>query len=224
MRRLTATLCIVAGPAVAGSFTPPIGCSAYLTVQSSNCTVEHHYTCEADAPGEKWHTELDQDGQIYVGKVDDEAQWLDSYYVRSQERESLSAPAPDPASLTTLFATDIDTYEFYINTANGRHRVSGFDRIAEANVVIDGEVLHRTEYVIEITNRKGEVTYAASGSEYVSQKYRRYFSGYGDVTAPDAPYSYRSVPIEFIYPDEKGFLENTPIYGCNVQSARAVIQ
>ncbi len=211
-----------AGIVQAGTFVPPEGCSAYLTVQAANCQVEHHWTCSGDAAGDKWHGEVDQNGQLtYIGKVDHEAQWIDSFFAGSSSHELLISPAADPASLTNLFATDLDTYDFRLTTPEGERRVVGFDRIAERNVVIDGEPLHRTEYSIRITDQNGNLTYASEGSEYVSEIHRRFFSGYGNVTGPGEPYSYKAVPIEFIYPGEPGYLDNTPKYGCDVVTARA---
>lgn len=213
---------LIAGTTQAGTFTPPEGCAAYLTVQAANCQVEHHWTCAGDAPGDKWHGEVDQNGQLtYIGKVDHEAQWIDSFFAGSNSHELLITPAADPASLTNLFATDLDTYDFRLTTPEGERRVVGFDRIAERDVLIDGERLHRTEYSIRITDAAGNLTYASEGSEYVSETYRRFFSGYGDVTGPGEPYSYKANPIEFIYPGEPGYLDNTPKYGCDVVTARA---
>lgn len=214
-----ATLCVLAVPAQAGSFVAPAGCTAYLTVQSRDCQVEHHWTCEADAAGMKWHADIGPNGPVYIGKVDHEAQWIDSYFAGSGDRETIILPAEDPASLTELFAQGLDSYQFSLNTPRGRHDVSGFDRIVERGLIIDGEVLHRTEYTIRITDEAGEVTYASQGTEYVSETHRRFFSGYGEVTAPDTPYEYNSSPVEFIYPGQKGYLDNTPKYGCDVLSA-----
>ena len=99
MMRYLPLILLAAGTAQAGTFSPPKGCSAYLTVQSANCQVEHHWTCKGDPAGDKWHGEIDQNGQlVYMGLVNDEAQWVDSYYVQAGEREQLVEGAPDPAS------------------------------------------------------------------------------------------------------------------------------
>ena len=210
----------VASAAEAGDFAVPAGCTAYLTVQSRDCKVEHHWTCAGDPAGMKWQADIGPNGPTYIGKVDDEAQWIDSYFTGSGERETLVLPAKDPASLTDLFEQGLDSYHFTLNTPNGVHEVIGFDRIVERNLTIDGEVLHRTEYSIRITGPDGALTYASKGSEYVSETHRRFFSGYGKVTSPEPPYSYNSSPVEFIYPGQKGYLSNTPTYGCDVLSAR----
>lgn len=221
---LSVLFILAAGSVTAGDFTPPKGCTAYLTVQDSNCQVEHHWTCDADPAGDRWHTEIGQNGPVYIGRIDNEAQWLDSYDIPENARDTLIMPAPDPASLTDLFAEGLDTYEFTLNTPLGQRTATGYDRIAEHNVTIDGEILDRTEYAIRITDEAGNVTFAAEGSEYVSQKHRRFFSGYGTVTEPEEPYTYRAAPVQFIYPGEKGYLSNTPQFGCDVLSARAVLQ
>ena len=221
---LTAILFVVAGSAVAGDFTPPNGCTAYLTVQASNCQVEHHWTCEADPVGDKWHAEIGQNGPVYIGRIDAEAQWIDSYDIFSDTRDQLIQPATDPASLTELLANGLDTYDFSLNTPKGRHDVKGYDRIAQRDVIIDGEVLHQTEYAIRITNAQGEVTYASEGSEFVSETHRRFFSGFGTVSEPSPPFKFQAKPVQFIYPGEKGYLDNTPKFGCDVLSARAVFQ
>ena len=36
----------------ASTFTPPAGCTTWLTVQARACRVSHHYRCTADAPGD----------------------------------------------------------------------------------------------------------------------------------------------------------------------------
>ncbi len=221
--RLACALILCGASASAGTFTPPKGCTAYLTVQSRQCLVEHHWTCAADPQGMKWHTEIGQNGPVYIGQVDDEAQWIDSYYVGDDARERLVSPAKDPANLTELLSNGLDSYQFSISTSKGRMDVTGFDRIVERDLTIDGEVLHRTEYSIRIVDTKGALSYAATGSEYVSAKHRRFFSGYGTVSGPDAPYDFNASPVEFIYPGAPGYLSNTPLYGCDVVTARAVI-
>ena len=35
----------------AQTFSLPGGCTAYLTVQMSSCTVSHHFTCDGDPAG-----------------------------------------------------------------------------------------------------------------------------------------------------------------------------
>ena len=162
---------------------------------------------------------MDREGLTYVGQIDHEAQWLRSFFIRSVEEETLIEPAADPASLTALLATGLDTYDFTLNTTTGVQRVVGFDRITQRDVTIDGEVLHRTEYNITTTNIDGDVLFAAEGVEYVSEKYRRFFSGYGSVTEPDTPLPYNETPIDFITRGQPGFLSDEPQYDCSAITA-----
>lgn len=217
-------LALLAGPVAAGTFTPPQGCTAFLTVQNRSCIVEHLWTCTADAPGLQWRGEIDQRGLVYVGQIDAEAQWVQSFFLTSGEQERLISPAPDPASFSTLLQSGLDTYDFSLDTGEGPHRVVGFDRIAERDVVIDGERLHRTEYSIRKTDADGDLIYEAEGSEYVSETHGRFFSGKGDVTRPDTTFSYDSRPVDFIYPGQGGFLSDTPLYGCDALAAGYVTE
>ncbi|APE42028.1 hypothetical protein BOO69_00340 [Sulfitobacter alexandrii] len=219
-----AILALLAGPVAAGTFTPPQGCTAFLTVQNRGCIVEHLWTCTADGPGLQWRGEIDQRGLVYVGQIDVEAQWVQSFFLTSGDREALISPAPDPASFSTLLQSGLDTYDFSLDTGEGPHRVVGFDRIAERDVVIDGERLHRTEYSIRKTDADGELIYEAEGSEYVSETHGRFFSGTGDVTRPDTTFSYDSRPVDFIYPGQGGFLSDTPLYGCDALAAGYVTE
>ncbi|MBD3665451.1 hypothetical protein H9Q16_16080 [Sulfitobacter sp. TSTF-M16] len=219
-RAITVFSLCVAGAAQADLFEPPKGCTAYMTVQSRSCIVKHHWTCEGDAPGEKWHGELNQDGLVFMGQVDYEAQWLDNFYLGNNKRETFVPPAADPQSLTQLIATGTDTYDFLLQTPEGQHRVRGQDSIIERGVTIDGEELLRTEYQIVITDAQGAITYASTGSEFVSETHRRFVGGYGDVTEPGTPFTFNQRPVEFIYPGESGFLDNKPKYDCDVINAR----
>ena len=55
-------LFVLAVDAQAGTFTPPEGCTAFLTVQSRQCRVSNYYTCSGDAPGDQWRQDFDQEG------------------------------------------------------------------------------------------------------------------------------------------------------------------
>jgi hypothetical protein len=223
MRRAIALFALcTATAAQADLFQPPKGCTVYLTQQMRSCIVKHHWTCENDAPGEKWLGEITDKGLVFVGQVDHEAQWLENYYLTNGTQELLIPPPEDPQSLTTLIETGTDTYDFRLDTSKGVLRVRGRDSIIERGVIIDGEPLLRTEYEIEITDAQGAVTYASTGSEFVSETHRRFLGGYGEVTAPGQPYDFNQRPVEFIYPGEPGFLDNMPKYGCDVINARYV--
>lgn len=224
MMRLAMILALGAAPAMAGTFEPPRGCTAYLTVQSRSCVVEHLWTCAGEPEGMQWRGEMTQRGLVYVGQIDVEAQWVQSFFLTTGEQESLISPADDPASFSTLMATGLDTYDFTLETQTGVHRVVGFDRIAERDVMIDGERLHRTEYSIRKTDAAGEMVYEAEGSEYVSDVHGRFFSGYGDVVRPDTTFGYDDQPVDFVYPGTPGFLSDTPLYGCDALAAGYVTE
>lgn len=66
-------------PALAGSFTPPEGCTTFLTVQSRGCYVANYYRCEADTPGDQWRADFDQQGPFYLSRINSETQWVESY-------------------------------------------------------------------------------------------------------------------------------------------------
>lgn len=220
MMRFAIPFLLLAPIAQAGEFTPPEGCTVYLSVQSRSCIVTHYWTCEGNAAGVQWSGELDATGLIYVGQIDHEAQWLKSYYSGDAGEETLILPARDPANLTTLLATGSDTYDFSLDTGDGVQKVIGIDRIVERDVMIDGEPLHRTEIEMRVLGADGTLLYADKGNEYVSAKHRRFFGGVGSYVSPETPTAYNQTPVEFIYPGEAGFLSDTPKYDCAVITAR----
>ena len=224
MRFLTPLL-LLAPIAQAGEFTPPKGCTAYLTVQSRSCAVSHHWTCEDDTQGDQWSAELDANGTVYLGQIDYETQWLATYYSATAfDEETLIQPANDPASLTELLETGTDTYDFQIKTNNGVQSFTGVDRIAERDVMIDGERLHRTSFEIRATAEDGTIVYLGAGSDYVSETHRHFFSGAGWFSESEKPVDFNQTPMEFIYPGETGFLSDEPKYDCAVVTARHVIE
>ena len=48
-------------------------------MQSQGCYVANYYRCEADAPGDQWRVDFDQQGLFYMSKIDAETQWIESY-------------------------------------------------------------------------------------------------------------------------------------------------
>lgn len=203
-------------------FSPPEGCEAFLTVQQKSCTVSHHWTCEADAPGAQWYAEGDEMGPYYIGQTDAETQWLQSFNLAQGRTTTLQQPAPDPANLTALLETGVDTYDFRLTSPEGDSRVFGYDSIVDEVLSIDGEPLARTEFHVTETDAEGEVTYEAKGHEYVSLRHRRFFAGTGQVLqGAGGAFEYDSSPVDFIYPGEPGFLASAPLYGCFEQKAAA---
>ena len=111
-------LCL-SSPVFAGSFTPPEGCTTTLTVQSRGCYVANYYSCQADANGDQWRADYDQDGVFYLSKIDRETQWVESYDMNPQVKQTLDPNPADPANFTSLLATGRDDFEFGLSKDNG---------------------------------------------------------------------------------------------------------
>ena len=223
--RAVLTLCtVLATPALAQDpdrFYPPEGCTPELTVQSRSCSVSNIYTCAADRPGENWRIEFGVNGPTFLSKIDAETQWLESYDMFPMRREVLIQPAPDPASLTELLETGIDSYDFTQRGEAGPVRVVGYDRLTGEEVVIDGEPLLVTEFSARHETTDG-VVLELSGNEYVSVRHRRFLSGTYSGTGVNGPFEYDRSPVDFIYPGEPGFFSKTPLYDCESSLARYV--
>ncbi|MEM6758001.1 MAG: hypothetical protein AAF601_00840 [Pseudomonadota bacterium] len=213
VRALSLTLTMIAAPALADQFVPPVGCTASLTVQSKNCEVTHVYTCEGDPVGVNWSVTFDNDGPVFVDKIDYETQWLETFHVFQGVRESLITPAADPASLTELLATGIDSYDFRLRAEDGEIRVVGYDQIVGDVLTIDDEPLLPMVFEGRYEDDTG-VFMTISGTQYVSEKHRRFFGGIFEVTEDGDTRTWDASPFEFIYPGEPGFLDKTPRYEC----------
>jgi hypothetical protein len=195
------------------SFAPPEGCDAKLTVQQKGCVMVNIWTCEADNPGDQWVALISQAGVFSVQKVDAEFQWIESYKVSGNER--LVLPSEDPASLTELFASQIDTWDFTLETEDGTERNVGFDMLTGETTVIDGETLLNTEFQGRTINQDGVEVDASVGRQYVSETHRMFFFGETwDAATPDDVIDMS--PVEFIYPGEPGFFSDSPKFECNV--------
>ncbi|MEL7180680.1 MAG: hypothetical protein AAFN63_12695 [Pseudomonadota bacterium] len=205
---------LVAGtPAIAQqSFAAPEGCEALLTVQYKGCVMTNVWRCEADNPGDQWIALLTQAGVFSVQKVDAEFQWVEAYKVTGNQR--LITPAEDPASLTELFDTQIDTWDFTLETDEGTERNVGYDQLTGETTEIDGEVLLNTEFQGRTIDGEGNEIDASSGRQFVSEKHRLFF--FGQSWPQDDPEQIIDMsPVEFIYPDEPGFFADMPKYECN---------
>ena len=211
------TTLVAATPAAAQqTFSAPQGCEATLTVQYKGCVLTNIWQCEADNPGDQWIALLTQTGVFSVQKVDDEFQWLENYKVTGNER--LQTPAVDPASMTELFETQLDTWDFIIETDNGIERNVGFDMLTGETTVIDGVTLLNTEFQGRTLDGDGNEFEAGSGRQFVNEDLRLFFFGeaWDDATPDDV---IDMSPVEFIYPGEPGFFSDTPKYECNQTEA-----
>ena len=199
-------------------FQVPPGCTAFLTVQSRECTVSHHWTCEADPEGTHWRASLDQDGQFYLSYTDAEFRWLQSWGLRDGSTTVLVEPEEDPASLTELLETGSDAMVFslMVEGRSGAYRrdYTGFDSLTGDEVTVDGRTLLVTEFAYQYGVGSG--TRRVEGNQFVHEGWRMFFGGFETVTEPDGTsYEYNNSPIEFAEPGESGFLTMRPIYDCD---------
>ena len=208
------TALVVATPVVAQqSFAAPDGCEAVLTVQNKGCVMTNVWTCEADDPGDQWIALITQGGVFSVQKVDSEFQWIEAYKVTGNQR--LITPADDPASMTELLETQVDTWDFTLETDDGTERNVGYDLLTGQTTEIDGEPLLITEYQGRTIDGDGNEIHAGSGRQFVSEKHRMFF--FGQSWEQDTPDDVVDMsPVEFIYPGEPGFFSDRPQYECNV--------
>jgi hypothetical protein len=215
---ILACLTAPAAPALAGTWAAPEGCEVFMTVQSKACRVSHYYKCAADAPGDQWRVDMDQEGPFFYSRIDSEGQWVESYDPVKQ----LLDPAPaDPASFSELLAAGIDTWDFTLSKADGTgSRATGFDRLTGKTVVIDGITLSQTEVEFTEYDLAGNVTRRSRGNEYLHPDWRMFFAGPGETDLGDG--QWRPIdgsPVEFIFPGEEGFLESQPKYDCDALTA-----
>ena len=224
MRRLFALpLLLAAAPVLAQdapasdsrTFQPPQGCTAYLTVQMTSCTVSHHFRCEADPEGWQRRVDMDEGGVTYFGAIDGETQWIESFHVLTQHSERLGEAA-DPASFSDLLSTGQDGFDFVTESDEiGSTRYVGQDTLPGETVTIDGVTLERTEYRIKAYAPDGSEAWRSAGSEYISRDWRMFLSGTGTTRLPEGDASEGDdTPVDFIFPAEKGFLSVRPTRGC----------
>jgi len=207
-------------PALAGSFTPPAGCTGWLTVQSRACRVSNYYKCTQDAPGDQWRTDFDQEGLFFASRTNAEAQWIESIEMNPMVRQTLDAGAEDPASFTELLG-GLDTFAFNLSRDNGEaSRVRGFDRLTGKTVVIDGVTLLQTEFEFS-EEPVGEGTQRQSrGNEYVHRDWRLFFAGPSEWDDGSGPVPIDGSPLQFIFPCEPGFSTTEPLFECNAVLSR----
>jgi hypothetical protein len=214
--RLAVPLLALAAPAGAEQFFLPAGCEAFLTIQGRSCTVEHHFTCASDPEGHKRRVEMDEQGLTFSATIDTEGQWIESFHILAGYSESLAPDPVDPASLTELFATQSDSYNFQtFSTEVGATRYVGRDRLTGNAVLIDGVTLLETAFDLRAFNANGTEMWHYVGSEFVSEDWRMFLSGTGRVTTSDETYDLDDTPVDFIFPGEPGFLSSQPEYGCS---------
>lgn len=214
--RCAVLLSLLAAPAAAASFEPPEGCTGTLTVQYRSCMVANYWTCEGEAEGLQWGALFNDGGITRLRQVDAEYQWLITRYFQPDTTRRMQVPAPDPESLTELFAQGRDTYDFTIledGTGQSRRYV-GDDRIT-GETVIDGEPLMTTAFAYKVYGADGALISQVEGRQYVSQSQRLFHFGQSWDPASPEDVSDNS-PVRFIHPGERGFFSADPVYGCDM--------
>lgn len=207
---------ILAAPAAAGTFTPPEGCTAYLTVQSRQCRVSNYYKCSADAPGDQWRQDFDQEGLFFRSRIDSETQWIESFDSNPEVRQSLDPGSEDPASFTDLTSQGRDDFAFRLTKETGeKTRVRGFDKLTGKSVVIDGVTLKQTQFEFTETDTEGNVVRQSRGNEFISPEWRTFFSGPSEWNDGTGYVPLDGSPVQFILPGEPKFGSVEPIFDCD---------
>ncbi|MFV0492059.1 MAG: hypothetical protein ACK5M4_09585 [Pseudorhodobacter sp.] len=203
--------------ALAGSFSPPDGCTGWLTVQSRSCRVSNYYTCDQDPPGDQWRADFDQEGVYFLSRVDHEAQWVESISLPPPVRQTLDSGAADPASFSELLASGLDTFDFALSKETGEHsNVRGFDRLTGKRFVIDGVELQETQFDFTETDLDGNTLRRAQGNEYIHPEWRLFFAGPTQWDGGSGEWlPMDGSPLEFIFPGEPGFQSTQPLFECD---------
>jgi hypothetical protein len=201
--------------AYAGSFTPPAGCTGWLTVQARACRVSNYYKCSQDAPGDQWRADFDQEGLFFASRIDSEAQWVESIDMSPMVRQTLDPNPEDPASFSELL-TGLDTFAFNLSRDNGEQsRVRGFDRLTGRSVMIDGVSLLETQFEYNETDATGIFLRRSRGNEYVHPDWRLFFAGPSEWDGGEGYVPLDGSPLQFIFPGEPGFFSTEPLYECD---------
>jgi hypothetical protein len=218
MRSAYLALALVGSPALAGTWSAPQGCEAFMTVQSKACRVSHYYKCSADAPGDQWRVDMDQEGPFFTSRIDSEGQWVESF---DPTRQVLDQGPVDAASFSELLAAGIDTWDFTLSKEDGTGtRATGYDRLTGKLVTIDGIGLKQTEVEFTEYDRAGNVLRRSRGNEYVHPEWRLFFAGPGETDLGDGQWlPIDGSPMQFIFPGEEGFLATQPIFDCDALTA-----
>ena len=223
MRALTiAILALLPAPALGGTWTAPEGCEIFLTVQSKLCRVSNHYRCAADAPGDQWRADFDQEGLFFTSRINFETEWVESFESNPPTRQWLDPAPEDPARFSELLSSGVDTYAFGLSHDDGyRSAVRGFDRLTGRTVTIDGVALEETEFDYTETDGSGTVMRRGRGHEYISREWRMFFAGPGETDLGDGQWlPIDGSPMDFVFPGEPGFASTRPLYDCDALTAR----
>lgn len=202
-------------PTLAGNFTPPEGCTTWMTVQSRACRVSNYYKCTQDPPGDQWRADFDQEGPFFISRIDREAQWIESFDLNPTVRQTLDPNPEDPASFSDLLG-GVDTYAFGLTRDDGtQSRVKGFDRLTGRTVVIDGITLPETAFEYEERDLDGNLLRRAHGNEYINPEWRTFLAGPSEWDGGEGYVPIDGSPLQFIFPGEPGFASTQPLFECD---------
>jgi hypothetical protein len=200
----------------AGTFTPPEGCSTWMTVQARACRVSNYYKCEADPAGDQWRADFDQESMFFLSRINREAEWVETYDFFPTVKQTLDPGAQDPASFSTLLSEGMDSFIFGLSRDDGsRSKVRGFDRLTGGAVVIDGITLQETEFQFEETDLEGNLLRRSRGNEYIHPEWRNFFAGPSEWDGGDGYVPINGSPVQFIFPGEPGFAATEPLFECD---------
>lgn len=210
---------LLASPmAMAGSFTPPEGCTTFLTVQAKQCRVSNHYTCTADAKGDQWRADFGQNGPFFLSRINAEGEWVESFDLGGElVHQTLVEGAEDPASFSDLLAQGHDAYAFQLQRQPGDgSSVTGFDTLTGRTVTIDGVALGETRFEYTERDTSGAIIRQSRGFEYIHPELRLFFSGPSEWRSGDETFEHSDgSPVAFIFPDEAGFASTEPVFDCD---------
>lgn len=219
-----AILCVLPGAVWAGSFSPPKGCTGYVTVQMRSCLVSNYYRCAFDNSGDQRYVEFDEEGLSSFGKVDAEYQWLEVWNASLEEVEYLGG-SEDPAEFSALLSTGSDAYDFTMESESGvLIRYSGLDSLTGRSVEIDGVTLEETSFDMLETYDGGGSAWRGQGRDYIHRDWRIFLAGKGVWSSEGDSVEYDYTPVTFTFPGEEGFFTTDPRYDCGATMASAPVR
>ena len=196
------------------------GQEAVLKLDILRDRVEHLvelYQAAADAQGDQWRADFDQDGIFFMSRINSEAEWVESFDLNPTVRQTLDPNPDDPASFSELLSSGADSFSFGLSDDTGeRTRVRGSDTLTGRTVVIDGISLQETAFNFTETDLNGKVLRSSRGNEYISAEWRLFFSGPSEWDGGDGTYvPIDGSPMQFIFPGEPGFASTQPLFDCD---------
>lgn len=204
------------GPAAASNFTPPKGCTGFLTVQMHGCIVSNHYRCDQDPKGDQWRVDFNQDGPFFVSRIDYETQWIETYDLSAGTHEKLETPSRDPASFSDLLSKGTDSYDFTTVTDEGKvQHVTGYDKLTGVSKTITGVKLEQTEFDTTAKDADGQMVWHSKGHEWISPTWRLFMAGAGIWEDEQGKTPYDNSPVLLLQPGQKGFMSTAPEFDCN---------